>query len=71
MVMGQITSRYDKNSKIFHGPYTKIETVNILCEKLATSAYTMPPPTDTNPPHMHAAKIFITIDAQKNTHPHG
>ena len=44
--------------------------MNILCEKLVTSTYTVPAhPTDTNPPHMHAAKISITIDARRiHTH---
>ena len=50
---------------ILYGPLTATATVNVLCDKLATSAYTIAPPLDTSPRHMNASKVSITIDNQR------
>ena len=50
---------------IIHGPLTAIATINVLCDKLATSAYNIPPPLITCPHHMNASKLSINIDNQR------
>ena len=50
---------------LIYGPLTVTATINVLCDKLATSAYTIPPPSSSNPHHMHASKVSITIQSQR------
>ena len=45
-----------------YGPLSATATVNILCNKLATSAYKLPHPTSLQLYHMNASKISITIN---------
>jgi len=47
------------------GPLTANATINVLCDKLATSAYAITPPHSLNPHHMHASKVSITIHNQR------
>ena len=54
---------------LVYGPLTAISTINILYDKLATSAYTIIPPHSLNPHHIHASKVSITINHQRvHTH---
>ena len=50
---------------LVYGPLTANATINVLCDKLATSAYTITPPHSPNPHHMHASKVSITINRQR------
>ena len=47
---------------LVYGPLSATATVNVYCDKLATSAYRLPHPTSTQPHHMISSKISITIN---------
>ena len=66
MTMGQTPPRNSKlDDLLVYSPLTANATINVLCDKLATSAYTITPPHSPNLNHMYASKVSITINRQR------
>ena len=59
----QDTDKLD--GRIIFGPHTKIASINIFCDRLATSAYRLPPPPSSNPHHMVSSKASLSINNQR------
>ena len=50
---------------VVHGPLTVTATINVLYDKIATFAYNLPIPACSDPHNINAAKVLITIQAQR------
>ena len=63
----QDTQKID--NKVIFGPHSRPTTINILCDKLATSAYRLTPPPSMNPLHMPHSQATLSIHGRRiHTH---